>query len=147
MRNRLLYAALACAGLLAYSAQVLGQAPAGLPSVGPGSSFNLMVESYFFGDTPVAVAALTGCSTGGSPAVVGDQKALLVTAGTSASTTCTITWPVTRSAAPNCSIIGANAASNLAGLTITTMSTSALTWTWTTSTASTAWSVICMGPR
>ena len=127
----------------------LAQSPAGLPSVGPGSSFNLQIESYFFNDYPVTVAALSGCSTGGSPSVLGNQKLFLVTAGTTTSTTCTITWPVPRNTSPPiCAVTAANAAAQSGGVVaITTNSTTAFTWTWSTTQSSTAWDVICMGPR
>jgi hypothetical protein len=92
--------------------------------------------------TAVTVTALTGCVTGGSPAVVGNQSAMLVTAGTTASATCTITWPTTRLSAPNCAISAHTAAAGAAFTTVE--NTTTLTWTFT-STASTVWDVLCVG--
>jgi hypothetical protein len=91
----------------------------------------------------VGVSALTGCATGGTPAVFGNQNALLVTAGTTASTTCTITWPSTRAQTPNCSVTPHTAAA--VGGFITVENTTTLTWTYT-SVASSVWDVICIGP-
>jgi hypothetical protein len=120
------------------------QAPAGLPNTGAGTAFNLGIESYFYNDYPVTVTALSGCSTGGTPSVTGDQKFLIVTAGTSASATCTITWPVTRTVAPIC-VITAGTAAAVAPF-ITVVNTTTLTWTYT-SVASSVWYIHCQGPR
>lgn len=116
-------------------------------SVGPGgiSPWNCYPSgcdssSYV---TPVTVSALSGCSTGGTPAVAGNQHRLLVTAGTTASTTCTITWPLTRQAAPNCSLTPHTAAA--VGGFITVENATTLTWTFT-SVASSVWDVVCFGP-
>ena len=45
-------------------------------------------------------------------------------------------------------VTAANAAAQSGGVVaITTNSTTAFTWTWSTTQSSTAWDVICMGPR
>ncbi len=129
---------------VSFGARHLGFAQNLTPSPGPGSQFNASIESYN-ADFPVTVAALTGCSTGGSPTVVGNQKGALVTAGTGTSTTCTLTWPVSKSVAPNCAVTGHTAAAGLPSITVE--STTVLTWTWPTTTASTVWDVVCVGPR
>ena len=134
----------ALAIVLAPLGLVQAQAPAGLPGVGPGSSFNSTIENYLYAGPQLSLSNLTGCATGGSPALVGNNMGALVTAGTSAATTCTITWPVVRSVAPQCVIQGRVAGAGVPVVTV--MSTSALTWTFT-STASTVWDIVCSGPR
>jgi len=109
-------------------------------AVGPGTSGFLQNWAAQFYGYPLAVSNLTGCATGGSPSVTGSQASFRVVAGTTASTTCTITWPITRSQIPVCNITGETTAL----LTVTTNSTAALTWTFA-STASTVWDVNCLG--
>ena len=109
--------------------------------VGPGASYNATVANYLYGPK-LATANLSGCSTGGTPSLVGSTTASLVTAGTTASTTCTITWPATRSVAPNCAITGHTSAAGAPFITVE--STTVLTWTFT-SAASTVWDVLCFG--
>jgi hypothetical protein len=121
---------------------VAAQQPNFGQTVGPGSAFNLSVENYLFAGPAVATTDLTGCVTGGSPSHAGTQAFSKVTGGTTAQTTCTVTWPVVWSAAPKCQITG----ETTPVLTITAMSTTALTWTFA-STASTVWDVACFGPR
>lgn len=123
---------------------VVAQQPNYGQTLGPGSAFNATIENYLYGGPQLALTNLTGCVTGGSPTLVGNNMGALVTAGTTASTTCTITWPVVRSVAPQCVIQGRTAAAGVPVVTV--MSTSALTWTFT-STASTVWDIVCSGPR
>jgi len=110
--------------------------------LGPATGFNATIESYFYGDVPVTVSALSGCVTGGTPALSGTQKFMRVTGGSTAQTTCTITWPVPRSVAPSCVIQGETVALSTQSVNNTTT----LTWTFA-STASTVWNIACQGPR
>ena len=136
--------ALSALGLPLGSAQAQTPQPNYGQTVGPGSSFNASIENYLYSGVQVTSAALTGC-VGGSPTITGGQNAMKVQAGSNSVTTCTITWPIPRSVAPNCVL-----QSNTAGPTlpvITVENTTTLTWTWTTATVSTNWDVICLGPR
>lgn len=92
--------------------------------------------------TAVTAAALTGCSSGGTPIVAGNQLHMLVTAGTSASSTCTITWPTVRQYAPNC-VVTPHTAAAVNGF-ITVENTTTLTWGFT-SIGSSVWDVVCLG--
>ena len=130
----------------------IGPGGPGGANVGVGTSFDASIDASLYGtaagqrtsgSTPVTVTALTGCVTGGSPTVAGNEQALMVTAGTTTSTTCTITWPKVRNNAPVCAITGHTAAAGLPSTTVE--STTALTWTWPTTTVSTIWDVICFG--
>jgi len=142
MRLRKAWRALALAALLAGPAAAQTQPNYG-QTASSGSAFQLQTEAYLFGQT-LATANLTGC-VGGSPTLVGSLWGAKVTAGTNTSTTCTITWPVARSVAPNCVLQLDSAGPTLPVITVETTTT--LTWTWTTTTASTVWDVICVGPR
>ena len=131
--------ALATAGLPL--GQLKAQAPAGLPGIGAGSQFGPTIENYLVGGPALALSNLSGCITGGSPTLVGNQGGIAkVTGGTTAQTTCTITWPVAWKVAPICNISGETV--GLPAQTVT--STTVLTWTFA-STASTVWDVICFG--
>lgn len=127
-------------------AYLLAQAPGGLPSIGPGSAFNSTIENYIYSGPQLATANLTGCITGGSPTLVGNYYAMKVTAGTSAATTCTVTWPVTRSVAPQCLIQSETALQGATPIVVTVQNTTTLTWTYV-STASAVFDIVCFGPR
>lgn len=115
-------------------------------AVGAGSSFNLSTENYLYGGPQLSVSNLTGCATGGSPSLVGDLYHAKLTAGTTTSTTCTITWPITRSEAPVC-VLQLDTSGPVVPIIITVENTTTLTWTWGTTTPSTVWDIICMGRR
>ena len=130
----------------------IGPGGQGGANVGPGTAFDASIDASLYGtaagqrtsgSTPVTVSALTGCSTGGTPALTGNEQALQITGGTTTSVTCTVTWPKVRNNAPVCSITGHLASAGLPSITVE--STTALTWTWPTTSVSTVWDVICFG--
>jgi hypothetical protein len=128
--------------LAAWSASAVGQAYAQSygTGIGAGTSFGASVAQYFYGQA-VATSQLSGCSAGGSPSLTGNTAAMLVTAGSTASTTCTITWSPARPAAPTCAITSHTAAAGAPFITVE--STTTLTWTFT-SVGSSVWDVICL---
>lgn len=76
---------------------------------------------------------LTSCATGGSPAIAGTDFSGVITAGTTASTTCTLTFGTAFITAPNCVVSWQTGP--LAAMSWTT-STTALTITQTSNASS-----------
>jgi hypothetical protein len=85
--------------------------------------------------------ALTGCITGGSPTLVGTDTSGVVTSGTTASTTCTVTFNVAYSTAPTCLL---SFMTQLPAAMTYTVSTTAIVTT-NTSTASMKFAYACVG--
>jgi hypothetical protein len=127
---------------LVVTAQIVGgQQPTVLQPLPPPAAFATGVAPA---GGAMTVAALSGCSAGGTPSLSGTQEAFRLTAGTTTSATCTITWPFPRTNVPVCVIMSETAATN-AGLAVGTNSTTTLTWSWTTTVVSSVWDVVCKG--
>ena len=95
------------------------------------------------GTTPGAPPVLTACITGGSPTITGTDFAATIVAGTSASTSCVVTFGTAFLAAPNCLVTWNTGP--LAAMSWTT-STTALTITQT-SNASSGITYLCTGQK
>lgn len=110
--------------------------PVGYDSVQGG----VLLPGHLLTSTRKAPApALTACITGGSPTLAGTDFAGLITAGTTASTSCVVTFGTAFQTAPNCVVTWQTGP--LAAMSWTT-STTALTITQT-SNASSKISYVC----
>ena len=106
----------------------LSQSPG---SIGYDTSNNVYFPNHIlsYGKTP----ALSACITGGTPKIVGTDFMGTITAGTTASTSCVVTFSTPFATAPNCSVTWASGP--LAAMSWTT-STTALTITQTSNASS-----------
>lgn len=154
MRKLLLYVGLVLAAGLSWAvAQNINQSvgtsqdPSG--KIGfEGANGNIYLPGHLLtttrgGTTPGGPPALTACITGGSPTITGTDFAGTIVAGSSASTSCVVTFFTPFLAAPNCLVTWNTGP--LAAMSWTT-STTALTITQT-SNASSGITYLCTGQK
>lgn len=147
MRKLLPLTALILAAALSWaSAQVinktvgLSQDPTG--TIGVDTNNNIYFPGHILTTGP-GTPVLGGCITGGSPTITGTDFAGVIVAGTSASTSCTVTFAKAFLAAPVCLVVWNTGP--LAAMSWTT-STTVLTITQT-SNASSGIGYLCTGAK
>lgn len=117
----------------------LSQDPTG--TIGYDTGGGVYLPGHLLSNTKVAPApVLSACITGGTPTLVGTDFEGLITAGSTASTSCVVTFGTAFTVAPNCVVTWMTGP--LAAMSWTT-STTALTITQT-SNASSKITYICM---
>ena len=106
----------------------------GTGAIGYDTLGNVYLPAHLLSTTRIAKApVLTACVTGGSPTLVGTDFQGTITAGSTASTSCVVTFGVAYVTAPNCVVSWASGP--LAAMSWTT-STAALTITQTSNASS-----------
>lgn len=128
----LLILALAGGLAIAQKSVQLSQDPTGAISVDTNN--NVYFPAHILSPTAgKLLPVLTGCSTGGSPLITGTDLSGVITAGTTASTSCVVTFGTAFVTAPNCVVSWQTGP--LAAMSWTT-STTALTITQTSNASS-----------
>ncbi len=116
-------------------------------AIGHNTNNNVAIsETLGFAGPAITTAAVgAGCnSTGVAIGGAATQSSFQLTCGSTAVSSFTITWPVTRLSKPTCNITPETSVA-AAGISITTNNTTTLTVGWTTPTASTVWDITCNG--